>query len=225
MPYRKTVFAQDQIYHVFNRGVAHQPIFFSQGDYSRFIQLMDYYRFCNIPTNFSHFMKIPAETRNQIFISLVKENNIQIEILTFCLMTNHFHFLLKQVSEKGVVDFMRYIQNSYAKYLNIKGSRVGPLFQSAFKAERIVTEEQLLHVSRYIHLNPSTGYLVKIEGLTEYPWSSLLVYLDQNFQDFTFVNPQPVLSFFKNRDKYEEFVFDQAEYQRKLDRIKHLIFE
>ena len=120
---------------------------------------------------------------------------------------------------------MRYIQNGYAKYINIKENRVGPLFQSAFKAIRITTDEQLLHVSRYIHLNPSTEYLVKTEKLLEYPWSSFPTYLDEKILDFHFVNPEPVLSFFKTRDLYKEFVFDQAEYQKELSNIKHLMLE
>ena len=225
MPYRQTVFAPGEIYHVFNRGVARQPIFFSRNNYSRFIQLIDYYRFCQTPVSFSLLMNTPVEIRGEMLKSLIKENNLQAEILAFCLMPNHFHFLLKEVSEKGIANFMRYVQNGYAKYLNIKENRVGPLFQSMFKAVRIQSDEQLLHVSRYIHLNPSTEYLVKIEKLSEYSWSSLPVYLDTKHPDFSFVNPEPVLSFFKDNEKYKEFVLDQAEYQRELDKIKHLTLE
>lgn len=225
MPYRQTVFAPGEIYHVFNRGVARQPIFFSLNNYSRLIQLINYYRFYETPISYSRLMNTPIDVRNQIFESLIKENNIQVEILAFCLMTNHFHFLLKEVSEKGITNFMRYIQNGYAKYINIKEERVGPLFQSAFKAVKIVADEQLLHVSRYIHLNPSTEYLVKTEKLLEYPWSSFPTYLDADESDFCFVNSKPILSFFKTRDLYKEFVFDQAEYQKELRNIKHLTLE
>lgn len=228
MPYRQTVFAQDQIYHVFNRGVAKVPIFFSSRDYVRFLLLTDYYRFSNTPTSFSHLIKLPIEERQPLMDTLHKDNNLQVEILSFCLMPNHFHFLLKQKTEKGITNFMGNIQNSYVKYLNIKKGRTGPLFQSAFKAVRIDTEEQLLHVSRYIHLNPSTGYLIEPENLIEYPWSSLAFYSGNPFnclKNLSFVNPEMVLSLFKNGEDYKNFVFDQAEYQRELDKIKHLILE
>lgn len=170
-------------------------------------------------------MKLPVETRSEILNSLRKDNNLHVEVLAFCLMTNHFHLLLKQISPKGIITFMGNVQNSHVKYLNTKEERVGPLFQSPFKAVRIETDEQLLHVSRYIHLNPSTEYLVEIENLSEYPWSSLPVYINPNNQDFTFVNTEPVMSFFKGREKYQEFIIDQAEYQRGLNQIKHLILE
>lgn len=225
MPYRKTILATGEIYHIFNRGVVRLPIFHSSKDYSRFLQLIDYYRFNDTPTSFSRLMKIPLEERGPILETLKKENNLQVDILAFCLMTNHFHFLLKQISKKGITNFMGNIQNSYVKYLNIKKGRGGPLFQSSFKAVRIETDEQLLHVSRYIHLNPSTGYLVEIEKLKEYLWSSLHAYLDNNSQEVTFINPELVLNLFKDKKKYKEFVFDQAEYQRELANIKHLILE
>lgn len=225
MPYRQTVLAASELYHVFNRGVARLPIFLSVNHYSRFLQLIDYYRFANTPTSFSSLMKLPIEEREPILNNLKKENNLQVEILVFCLMPNHYHFLLKQVSEKGITNFMGNIQNSYVKYLNIKEDRVGPLYQSPFKAKRIETDEQLLHVSRYIHLNPSTGFVVEIEKLTEYPWSSLPTYLGKTSKSFSFVNPKPILDSFKNPDQYKEFVFNQAEYQRELAKIKHLVME
>lgn len=225
MPYRKTVFAQGETYHIYNRGVAGLPIFHSSTHYSRFLQLIDYYRFANVPTSFSRLKNLPLEERNLILDNLKKENNLQVEILAFCLMPNHFHLLLKQLTEKGTTNFISNVQNGYAKYINIKEERAGPLFQSAFKGVRIETEEQLLHVSRYIHLNPSTAYLVKIEKLTEYPWSSLIDYVENTDQKFAFVNTALILSFFKSRGKYKEFVFNNAEYQRELANIKHLIFE
>ncbi len=225
MPYRQTVLAAGEIYHVFNRGVASLPLFHSSTDYSRFIQLIDYYQFANTPTSFSSLMKLPIEEREPILDNLRKENNLQAEILVFCLMPNHYHFLLKQIAGKGLTSFMGNIQNSYAKYLNIKEHRAGPLYQSPFKAKRIETDEQLLHVSRYIHLNPSTGFVVEIEKLTEYPWSSLPTYLGNTSKSFSFVNPKLVINFFKNPDQYKEFVFNQAEYQRELARIKHLVIE
>ncbi|MBI2330396.1 transposase [Candidatus Daviesbacteria bacterium] len=225
MPYRKTVFANEEIYHVFNRGVAGLPIYHHTYNYSRFIQLLDYYRFTNTPTSFSRFLKLPLEEKGRILENLKKENNLQVEILAFCLMPNHFHLLLKQISEKGIKSFISNVQNGYAKYFNIKKERSGPLFQSAFKAVRIETDEQLLHVSRYIHLNPATAYIITIEKLIDYHWSSFATYLGINSTDFPFVKPEFILNFFKSPEKYKEFVFNQAEYQRELANIKHLILE
>lgn len=225
MPSRQVIFAQDQIYHVFNRGVAALPIYSSHKHYLRFLQLIGYYRFINTPTSFSHLMKQPLEIRQQIIDTLIKEDDLSVKIHAFCLMPNHFHLLIKQISERGIIKFMANIQNGYVKYLNIKENRVGPLFQSAFKAKRIETEEQLLHVYRYIHLNPITAYLVETKKLTQYPWSSLSSYFSGTSKKYSFISTELISSFFKNQESHKKFIFDQIEYQRELDKIKHLVLE
>ncbi len=226
MPYRKLVLAPKQIYHIFNRGVAAFPIFLTSKDYSRFLKLVDYYRFSNTPFSFSQLMSLPKEEKEKILVGLRKENAIHVEILTYCLMPNHFHLLLKQITDKGISVFMANLQNGYVKYFNIKNERGGPLFQSMFKGVRVESDEQFLHVSRYIHLNPSTAYVVEPEKLESYSWSSLKIYLDEDFnRDNSFVTPELVLNFFKDRKDYLKFVLDQASYQRELDKIKHLVLE
>ncbi len=222
MPYRKSPIVTLEIYHVFNRAVAGVPIFSSTKDFLRFLDLINYYRFKDTPVSFSQFKQIEKEQREEIFDRLVKVNNPQVEILAFCLMDNHFHFLLKQKLDFGIVKLISNLQNGYAKYFNIRTERTGPLFQPMFKSVRVVTGEQLLHVSRYIHLNPSTGYLVEIKDLESYKWSSLLSYTGEG--KYPFVSTELILGLMSKK-KYKEFVFDQAEYQRELGRIKHLALE
>jgi putative transposase len=224
MPQRKTLLVKDEIYHVFNRGVARMPIFPTQSDFMRFVDLVEYYRFVDTPISFSNFKKLQIEQRAEVFDSLQSDNNIHVEIFSFCLMDNHYHFLVKQVGENGIATWMRKIQNAYAKYFNMKHDRSGPLFQPMFKAVRVQTDEQLLHVSRYIHLNPSTGHVVTIDDLPQYPWSSLTRYFDHS-NKYEFVNTELILGLMNKKVKYKEFVFDQAEYQRELAKIKHLILE
>lgn len=226
MPYRKVVLAPGEIYHVFNRGVASSPIYLNTRAHLRFLDLIDYYRFLNTPFSFSQLMSMPKEEREKILIGLKRENAIHVEIFAYCLMPNHFHFLLKQITDKGISVFMSNLQNSYVKYFNIRNERAGPLFQSMFKGVRIENDSQFLHVSRYIHLNPSTAYIVEPENLEDYSWSSLKAYLNESFnKDNYFVNSEAILNFFKNRKDYLKFILDNASYQRELDRIKHLTLE
>lgn len=199
------------------------PIFTALSGFLRFIDLINYYRFQDTPVSFSQFRGIEKETRERMFDRLVKDNKKHIEILAFCLMDNHYHFLLKQVADKGIARFISNLQNAYAKYFNVKTERSGPLFNPMFKSVRITTDEQLLHVSRYIHLNPSTGYLVEIDDLEKYPWSSLSSYLEGKAK-YSFIGPELILGRISKK-KYKKFVYDQADYQRKLDRIKHLSLE
>ena len=224
MPYRITPLVSGEIYHAYNRSVARQPIFYTNKDYQRALDLINYYNHLNPPVRFSHFYRLPLSLKNEIWESLNKENQKLVEILAFCLMPNHVHFLIKEVREKGITTFMRKFQNSYAKYFNSKTERSGSLFQSMFKAVRIITDEQLLHVSRYIHLNPITAFIIKnIEQLRNYPWASFPIYLDKNYSGL--INTDEILSFFKSRTEFIKFTEDQIDYQRKLDKIKHLLLE
>lgn len=138
-------------------------------------------------------------------------------------MPNHFHLILKQLTDNGVSRFVSNVSNGYAKYFNTKHQRVGPLFQGPFKAVRVETDEQLLHLTRYVHLNPVTAFLIKPKDLENYSWSSLGEYLGEKNKGICTVGM--VRNFFKNTDDYRKFVLDQVDYARELEKIKHLTFE
>ncbi len=222
MPYRRTIFATNEIYHAVNRSIAQTPIFKETRDCQRALEVIDFYRYIKSPLSFSHYKRLPKEDKEKFIKNLRKQKTL-IEIIAFCLMPNHCHFLLKQNEEKGISIFMRNFQNSYARYFNTKYKRAGGLFQSMFKAVRIETDEQFLHVSRYIHLNPVSAFLIKVKDLEDYRWSSFPEYINPSRSLFT--NPSFILSFFKTKDSYKNFVFDQADYQRELAKIKHLVLE
>lgn len=220
MPYRVTPLVKDEYYHVYNRGVAFQPIFKNTRDYERFLLCLNYYQFKNISIRLSKFLQIPEEERSEILRRLMGEGNKIIELIAFCLMPNHFHLLIKQNSEDGVSRFLRLMINSYAKYFNTKYKRVGPLFQGIFKVVHVETDEQLLHLSRYIHLNPLVSFLVKEKDFVSYPWSSLQEYLKNQAR---ISNPKPILENFSKNQDYLNFVMDQADYGKELEKIKHLM--
>lgn len=100
-------------------------------------------------------------------------------------MPNHFHFLIKELEENGTRKFISNIQNSYAKYFNTKNERSGSLFQEMFKAVRIESDEQFVHVARYIHLNPYSAFILdNINSIKVFPWSSFGDYLGTNSHSF-----------------------------------------
>lgn len=224
MPGRKIPLITDQLYHVLNRGVASQPIFLSKRNYQRALEAILYYQNKNVPLSYSRFLVLSGQRRQEILDRLRKERNFLIEIIAYSLMPNHVHFLVKQVQKNGISIFMSKFSNSYTRYFNTSPKRVGPLFQGKFKAVRIEIDEQLLHVSRYIHLNAYSSYVVKtLKELENYPYSSLPEYLAPSEDDWC--QKEDVLGHFKNPAAYKKFVFDQADYQRKLEEIKHLTLE
>lgn len=210
MPRRNPQLVTNEIYHVFNRGVEKRDIFSVEREYKHFIETLGHYRTSNEKLS----------RKGKILLKKESANNLA-EILCFCLMPNHFHLLLKQISDEGISHFIRKAANSYTRYFNIKNNRVGPLFQGAFKAVRIETDEQLLHVSRYIHLNPLVTELVT--DLSQYSWSSYPVYVGEKESDLVFV--EPILSQFPSNEEYKKFVLDQAEYAKTLDQLKHYCLE
>jgi len=223
MPGRNIPLITDQIYHVINRGVASQPTFLNQRDYQRCLETIFYYQNQNVPLRYSFFLRLPEKQKIEILKQLKAEGKFLVEIIAYCLMPNHLHLLLKQIKDGGISLFMSNVSNSYTRYLNTKQKRLGHLFQGKFKAVRVETDEQLIHLSRYIHLNPYSLYLVKnLDELYQYSYSSLPEYLflskTNNCQK------KIILDHFK-KFSYKKFLSDQANYQRKLEEIKHLLLE
>ena len=224
MPGRDIPLVTGQVYHVVNRGVASQPIFLNKWNYERALETILYYQNTDTPLRYSFFIRVPKDRKLELLDQIQKKKDYLVDIISYCLMPNHIHLLLKQLKDGGLSTFMSNFSNSYTRYFNTKNERVGHLFQGKFKAVRVSTDEQLWHVSRYIHLNPYTSYKVKnLKELEKYPFSSLSEYLDHKAKGFC--NRKLLMSHFRSRKAYKKFVFDQADYQRKLERIKHLTLE
>lgn len=212
MPSRLFPFANGYFYHVYNRGSEKKPIFGSRRDYQRLLKTINYYQYLGPKPKFSHFSQF------QTFKSNLSKKIV--EIVSYCLMPNHFHLLVKQLVEGGITEFMSKVSNSYTKYYNTKHNRVGPLLQGEFKAVMVESDEQLLHLSRYIHLNPRVSLLVK--ELENYDWSSYREYLSLTSG---FCSKQDILNFFKTPAAYKQFVLDQVDYGERLEQIKHQVLE
>jgi putative transposase len=213
MPYTQAIFANNEFYHVFNRGVEKRTIFTNKRDYDRFLSAMEYYRAKDPVTRFS-FKDRPINKSENKSVSYLAE------IACFCLMPNHFHMLIKQVENNGVSTFLSKLANSYTKYFNTKYNRVGPLFQGSFKAVRIESDEQLLHISRYIHLNPLIDYLIK--DLKTYPYSSYPEFLGIKTG---YSHKKYILSNFSKLSDYEKFVLDQEDYGRTIKNMERQLLD
>lgn len=212
MPSRIIPFVDGEYYHVFNRGVAKMQIFNSFYDYNHFVKTMIYYSIEGPKPRFSIF------TPTTLTLNINKKI---VNIICYCLMPNHFHFLLRQIRKGGITEFVSKLSNSYTKYINIKNKRVGPLLQGNFKAIHVETNEQLLHLSRYVHLNPLVSYLVK--DLDSYKWSSYPEYV--NLTNNAICDKKIILDQFKSSGEYKQFVLDQESYGKKLEAIKHQLLD
>lgn len=223
MPGRILPLVTDYYYHVYNRGNNKQKIFYDPTDYQRFLDLTNYYRFVDLPGSYSNLLKQKPSVQSDIFDSLMINNYKLVEIICFCLMPNHYHLLLKQNRENGISLYLSKLQNSYTRFFNKKNKRVGALLQGRFKAVKIESKEQLLHLSRYVHLNPYSSGVVKTEKeLKSYLWSSLPEYL---INRSGICKKEIIVSEFEKAEEYGRFVLDYREYQKDIETIKHLTNE
>ncbi len=214
MPGRLTPLVNGEFYHLFNRGIDKRHIFLQQRDFKRFKQTFIYYQLIGNKIKFSNFAK------SELNLILPSQENKLIDIICYCLMPNHFHFLVRQLKDNGISIFISQLCNSYTKYFNTKYKRVGPILEGSFKAVRVESNDQLIHLSRYIHLNPVVSGLVGKLG--EYPWSSYEEYM-QNNSNLCLAGE--ILNFFSSKEKYRQFLEDQIEYGISLEMIKHQLIE
>ncbi len=141
---RKVPFQNDEYYHVFNRGVDKRNVFLDEEDYSYFTHVLDVFNDHSsvINTRYNYRNRISIEKRNPL-----------VEVVSYCLMPNHFHFLIKQISEGGISKFLQKIGIGYTHYFNKKYERSGVLFQGKTKSRHVDTDKYLNYLKMYIDLN------------------------------------------------------------------------
>jgi putative transposase len=208
---RSVTISVGEYYHVFNRGAHKQPIFHTDADYARFLfstlHLQSPANFPQIGRLTKHFVQhSELDSENDI----VKEiaDNRYVDLVAFCLMSNHFHLLLKESVEGGIARYMQRILNSYTKYYNTKYEHSGHLLQGPYKAVHVGANEQLLHTASYIHRNPLelNKWKSKIEL---YPWSSFLDYSEESRWG-PLLAQEIILEQFLNKAAYADFVSEST---------------
>jgi putative transposase len=221
---RRTILANGEYYHIFNRGIDKQPTFTVQREFERAVLTLDYYRFENLPLRLSKALQLNLDEKKKLFDNLSDELKKAVEVVTYCFMPNHFHFLLKQKENQGIKKFVSNFCNSYTRYFNTRRKgRNGPIFQGVFKSVHIEDDEQLLHLHRYIHINPVVSFVVKKENLENYEWSSFQEYLGKSNKEIC--DKEIILKQFSSIKNYRQFIFNQIDYAKKLAKIKHLLVE
>lgn len=197
MPGRNIIkqYAHESYYHIYNRGVNKNPVFLDNQDYEVFLGLLK--RYLDDKTEFKK-----NRTPHPNFYN-------EIDLVSFCLMRNHFHlFIYQKENPLAIINFMRSLTTAYGMYFNKKYNRVGPVFQQRYRAVRMKSDSQLLHITRYIHLNP--------KEFKTYPWSSYKYFTGKAHA--AWVKPQGILEMFQ--DNYEKFVEDYIPTKEDLDELK-----
>lgn len=214
MSIRKISFAQDEYYHLYNRGNSKQKIFLDKGDYLHFLKLL---YLCNSKRNF---------VTRDILENAYDFDRIDtfVYIGAFCLMPNHFHILIKEKEEGGISKFMQKLSTAYAMYFNTVNKRTGSLFEGKFKAEHLDTDKYLKYIFSYIHLNPmklidkdwKENGIKNIKEtkkyLANYKYSSYGEYMgEQRFQS-KILSREKFPNYFPDKNKFENEIIDWITY-------------
>jgi REP element-mobilizing transposase RayT len=173
MPYRKDIFAQGQYYHIYNRTIPGVPLFFNPG-------------------NYLYFLRLVQRSREPYGAN----------VIAYCLMPNHYHFLLRQETDVPLSRFVAAVLNAYVQALNRQQGRRGPLFQGRFRHAWVDREEYITHLCRYIHLNPVQANLVAVPEAWQY--SNYIDWI--GLRTGTLKDEEFIHEHFQTPDEYRRFV-------------------
>lgn len=215
---RKIQLAEGSIYHVFTKSIAGYVIFNNKVEYDRMLETVKFYQLGKPLVSFARFNEGSKEKQNIVIEASKGEE--QVNIIAYCLMPTHIHFMLEQKKEEGISNFMNNLLNSYTRYFNLKHGRKGPLWESRFKNVLVEDDTQLMHLTRYIHINPVTAHI--IDDPKDWEHSSYREYIGTAYNH--------CICDFKDlidmkHDIYQEFAKDRIGYQRELADIKHLLVD
>jgi putative transposase len=201
-------FVENRVYHIANHGLESRPIFRKKEDYEVMLSYMHTYLrplkdvLQDIPT-------LPKRLHSKNLAS-------EVDLLSYCLLPNHFHFLIHQRTRDGISKFMKQLTNAYTLYFNQKYHRSGSLFQGRYKATQIIDEGTIPKVARFIHLHPYNSKLATY--LNRYPYSSYMEYIGESALPFCKIDT--VASFFTSKKLLQKYILDLEDYQKELDAIR-----
>ena len=183
--------AVGEYYHIYNRGVDKRSIVKDNKDVERFIKSLELF----------NSREPIISLRDAISSKDKKHESPLVEIICYDLNPNHFHLLLKEINEGGISEFMKRVGGGYTWYFNNRHKRSGVLFQGVFKSTRIISNEQLLHVSVYINLNDKAHKISgETAGKTKSSWQEYTGEDDKNICAKEIIFDQ-----FKSINDYKDF--------------------
>jgi len=201
---RKTIFANGEFYHIFNRGVDKRDIFSDQSDLQRFFQSMNEFNTID-PIGSIFENRFKDQNNNQ----LGRQASKLVNFVAYCLNPNHFHFILEQIENNGIEKFLHRLGTGYSKYFNNRYKRSGALFQGKFKSIHVDSNEYLLHLSVYVNLNDKQDSLGRLASkLSKSSWDE---YLGKGDPCEYFCEKNIILGQFPSIDDYEKFALGSLE--------------
>jgi len=218
MPIRKHL-PENSVFHIFSKSIAGYKIFTDEKDFDRFLLMMQFFAIDKTPISFSNLMRSSNSAIQQKIKWWLEQNPSKISLIAYCLMPTHIHLAVYQKEAGALSKFMKKLLSSYTHYFNLKHHRKGPLWESRFKHVQCESDEQLLHLTRYIHLNPVTAYL--IEKPEDWHASSYMEYVHPENKGFCQFETLIGVS----GANYKSFIENRIEDQRTLACLKKIVLD
>lgn len=208
---RKHIISEGEYYHLYNRGVEKRNIFLTQEDRNRFKRLL------YVANSTGSFIYRDIEKKE---LKNIDRGEPLVAIAAWVLMPNHFHILVKEITEGGTTMFMRKLCTGYSSYFNKRHDRVGPLFQGRYKSQHVSEDTHLKYLFAYIHLNPLKLIEPAWKGrgninvtkakkfISTYQHSSYLSYVDANREENIMLSRNEFPEYFSKKKEFEDFHAD-----------------
>jgi putative transposase len=205
---RKHIISEGEYYHLYNRGVEKRNTFLTKRDCNRFKRLL------YIANGTEHFVFRDVERKA---LKDIDRGKPLVAIAAWALMPNHFHILVKQITEGGTAAFMEKLCTGYSSYFNKRHSRVGPLFQGRYKSQHVEEDAHLNYLFAYIHLNPiklidknwkekGIYNIAKAkEFLSTYEYSSYPSYVDAIREENIILSKNEFPEYFLEKKDFQDF--------------------
>jgi putative transposase len=232
---RKEKFVPNEYYHLYSRTIFNIPEFKNNKNAKRLEQAFLISNSTKASVAYL-FLKNNKGATTKDVLKILEKGEKLVDILCYAIMPDHYHLLVREKQENGTTKFIRSCNTSIAKYVNIKSDRKGSLFESRFKSKHVNSNEYLLHLSLYIHLNPLDFLVNKKwrehellnwheskDKLLNYQWSSLNHFLDDGYKNNIISGEEIIKNQFDNKKEYETFLHDWSEKTK--DSIKELIID
>jgi len=222
---RRDPFITGEYYHLYNRGVDKRIIFKSKKDYERFMMLLFVSNSNEQSFRLDNLINQQHKTFDEILI--LDKGKLLVSIGAWCLMTNHFHLLIRQEVDGGITKFMRKLGVGYSMFFNIKYQRKGALFGGLFKSKLIgIDDNYMKQLFRYLHLNPLDIEFSDWENVIDklsidmkkfiesYKYSSYLDYAGTDRVEKNIINPENFPDYFQNSKSFREFVNNYFQFKQ-----------
>jgi putative transposase len=224
---RKDPFITGEYYHLYNRGIDKRNIFKSKYDYERFVMLL-YIANSNSQLRLDNLINHSHKTFDEILV--LDKGERLVSLGAWCLMTNHFHLLVRQEIDGGITKFMKKLGTGYSMYFNIKYQRQGSLFGGPFKSKCIKNDDNYMReLFAYIHLNALD---IEFSGwgkednnfdknkmkkfLDSYNYSSYQDYIKEDRVEKSILNKESFPEYFNTKQSFKDFVENFYFYKNKI---------